>query len=141
ATVRVLAWDSVAGLAHVVQTLPACTDGPTSGADLHPAHVVATRDRVLVSVRGADVLVELAVHADGARLEHRGDTSVEASPRHFAVLDAARATEAQAAEAHDPGWVVTAAQDAGRVTVRPWGLGGMGEVVGDVEIPFPVCVV
>lgn len=125
ATVHVLAWDAAAGTAREVQVLPACAAPVASGTHRYPAHVVLDGDRLLVSVRGADVLAAFAVHDDG-RLEHLGDVPVGGGwPRHFDLV---------------PGWAVVAAQNAGQVTTLPWDGRALGDVAGRLDVPFPACV-
>ena len=134
-TVHVLAWTDDARL-EPLQVLPACDSPLASGSQLLPAHVLVAGGRVLVSVRGPDVVASFAVHDHGARLEHLADTPVGGGwPRHFAMADAAgTATE---------GWLVTAVQNAGRVVALAWPSPAEAPAPGPartVQIPFPACV-
>ncbi|WP_182113039.1 MULTISPECIES: beta-propeller fold lactonase family protein [unclassified Actinotalea] len=125
ATVHVLAWDAASGAARELQAVPACASPPVTGDALYPAHVVVDGDRVVVSVRGADVLATFAVGPDGL-LEHLGDVAVGGAwPRHFALVD---------------GWAVVAAQGSARVTALAWDGAAPGPVAGSVDVPHPACV-
>ncbi|WP_308121712.1 lactonase family protein [Actinotalea ferrariae] len=125
ATLHVLAWDAATGTARELQQLPACAVPPVPGEAVYPAHVVLDGDRVLVSVRGADVLATFAVRPDG-RLDHVADVAVGGSwPRHFAVVD---------------GWAVVAGQHGARVTALALDGARAGEVVASFDVPQPACV-
>lgn len=87
------------------------------------AHVTLDGDRLLVGVRGADVVAEhrLDPTAPGG-LRHVADRPLPGSwPRHHAVVD---------------GWVVVAQQiSGGLVTLAP-----DGTVVGHADVPAPTCI-
>ena len=97
ASVLALAWDVEAAAGTVVQALPVQDEGrpnasgtaepqPSAGRsprDL-PAHLALTGDRLLVSVREADVLV--AFDLDDGLLRRAGEVTSGRWPRHFAVL-------------------------------------------------------
>lgn len=141
ATVHVLAWDAETATAREVQVLPACASPLATGKHMYPAHVVVTGDRVLVSVRGADVIASFAIRDGGGRLDHLVDVGVGGGwPRHFAVVGE---------------WVVVAVQNGGRVVSLPLsGLSGLGgtTLAGEpaatgtvpservLEVPYPACV-
>jgi 6-phosphogluconolactonase (cycloisomerase 2 family) len=136
-TVHVLAWDAETATAREVQVVPACASPLATGNHLYPAHVVVTGDRVLVSVRGADVIASFAIHDGGSRLEHVVDVGVGGGwPRHFAVVGE---------------WVVVAVQNGGQVVslpisdlrrTTPAGLREVGTVPPErmLEVPYPACV-
>ena len=134
-TVHVLAWTDDARL-EPVQVLPACDSQLASGSQVLPAHVLVAGGRVLVSVRGPDVVASFAVHDDGARLEHVADLPVGGGwPRHFAMADAP-GTGVE-------GWLVAAVQNAGRVVALAWPPPAEAPAEGPtrtVQIPFPACV-
>ncbi|MCU1432186.1 MAG: hypothetical protein JWP95_1291, partial [Actinotalea sp.] len=162
-TVHVLAWDRATGLAEPVGALPAWAGAEQSasehatteqGTTVLPAHLETSGDRVLVSVRGADVVACFAVRDDGARLEHTGDVPVGGRwPRHFAVVGTGPGRR-----------VVAALQESGRLAALPWpstrpggiegavgvegapgvgGAGSVGSLVGGdgLAVPYPACVV
>lgn len=112
-----------------VQVQPACRSPLASGSQVYPAHVEVIGRRVLVSVRGPDVIAEFALHDGGARAEHVRDLPAGGAwPRHFAHFGGS---------ADDGGWLVIAAQNSGRVVVNRGGV----PVPTAVDIPFPACVV
>ncbi|GEA88130.1 lactonase family protein [Cellulomonas cellasea] len=128
-TVHVLAWDAATATGRPVQVLPA--GGTAAAADaatgvaprVLPSHVTLDGDRLLVGVRAAGVLAELAVGADGLLTPVRDlPLGAGAWPRHHAVVD---------------GWTVVAEQVAGAlVTFAP------GSEPGTVlRLPAPACVV
>ena len=136
-TVHVLAWDAETATAREVQVLPACESPLATGSHMYPAHVVVAEDRVLVSVRGADVIASFAIHDGGARLAHGVDVGVGGGwPRHFAVVGE---------------WVVVAVQNGGRVVslplvdlrrTTPSNSREVGTVPTErmLEVPYPACV-
>lgn len=127
ATLHVLAWDAATGEARELQVLPVCASPLRSGEHVYPAHPVVDAGRLLVSVRGPDVLAAFVVHDDGARLEHERDVPVDGSwPRHLAVVD---------------GWAVTAVQSSGRVTSQRWDGREVGPVAARLDVAHPACVV
>lgn len=129
ATVRVLCWDHASATAALAQTLPVTRAPRRSGAQVCPAHVVLDAGRLLVSVRGADVVAAFAVDPVTGLLEPAGEVDAGGSgPRHFALLD---------------GTAVVADQLSGnlaalRVTGWP---AAAAELAGSVVIPAPACVV
>lgn len=132
ATLHVLRWDPATASATQVQVLDACASPVVSGTHLYPAHPVVAGDRVLVGVRGADVLAQFALHDGGARLEHLADVPVGGAwPRHHAVVPG---TEG------GPGWAVVAVQGSGLVTALPWDGAAVADVVGALGVPYPACV-
>ncbi|WP_258724297.1 lactonase family protein [Cellulomonas sp. NS3] len=129
-TVHVLAWDAATATGEPVQVLPAGgTAAPVDEATgvaprVLPSHVTLDGDRLLVGVRAAGVLAELAVGADGL-LTHVRDLPLGAGgwPRHHAVVD---------------GWAVVAEQVGGALTT----FGPGAEAPSDVlPLPAPACVV
>ncbi|MFS0702051.1 lactonase family protein [Cellulomonas sp. 179-A 4D5 NHS] len=129
-TVHVLAWDAATASGEPVQVLPAGrtaapVDDVTGVAPrVLPSHVTLDGDRLLVGVRAAGVLAELAVGADGL-LTHVRDVPLGAGdwPRHHAVVD---------------GWTVVAEQVTGAlVTFAP----GAEVPAGVLPLPAPACVV
>lgn len=153
AGVHVLAWDGrELHPTAVVPALPPAAIAPdglrAADGEVLPAHVVRHGDRVLVSVRGPDVLSAWRFADDGARLEPVAVAGVDATwPRHFALVG-------------DAGeWVVVAGQRADRVLVLPAevlvrpgrgdgsgragppGAYGTGESASSASLPAPTCVV
>lgn len=120
-TVRVLRWDGATATATLVQTLPATTANPASSPVNLLAHLVLDGDRLLVSVRGADVISTFAVDPRTGLLTLVGEVaSGGAWPRHFAVLDGA-----------PDGVCVVAHQHSSTVDVR----------ATRYAIPAPACIV
>lgn len=137
-TVHVLDWDPVTDTGRVVRTLAATAtparpdDEPAppgqergtwqAGGALLPSHLALAGDRLLVGVRGAEVLARFTVGRDGLPVP-AGEISLPGRcPRHFAVVD---------------GWTVVAEQVPGAVTV----LSPDGAVVSSVALPSAACVV
>ena len=140
-TVRVLRWDRATATASIVQTVPATVTPRRSGDSILPAHVVLDGARLLVSVRGADVLTVFDVEPATGLLTRAAEVdSGGAWPRHFAPL----AT-----------WTVIANQTSGHLAALP--APPLAEVVPPVRgraldrststrghylaIPAPACVV
>ena len=124
-TVRVLRWDGATATATLVQTLPATTARPVSSPVNLPAHLVLDGDRLLVSVRGADVISTFAVDPPTGLLTVAGEVaSGGAWPRHFAVIDSV-------IDGVPDGVCVVAHQHSGTVDVR----------VTRYAIPAPACIV
>lgn len=129
-TVHVLAWDAATATGRPVQVLPAGSTAaavdPATGVAprVLPSHVTLDGDRLLVGVRAAGVLAELAVGDDGL-LTPVQDVALGAGvwPRHHAVVD---------------GWTVVAEQvgDA-LVTFAP----GTRAPGGALAVAAPACVV
>ncbi|MBD5786691.1 beta-propeller fold lactonase family protein [Cellulosimicrobium terreum] len=131
---------------------PAVHDGPRS----YPSHVALTADgtRLVVGVRGADVLSVHAVEA-GPVLRHLGDVPTGGSwPRHLAILRPGVATTGE--PSHD--LVVVANQNDAPASPDLAGAGipgptsslalvrldratGAGEVLDTLVLPAPACVV
>lgn len=132
ATVRVLRWDRAGASATLVQTLPASVTPLRSGAHVQPAHVVLDAGRLLVSVRGADIVATFAVDPATGLLEPAGEVDAGGRwPRHFAMVDSVP---------------VVANQVSGTVAVlrpgnRPPAASGAPAVLGSLPIPAPACVV
>ncbi|MBB2925333.1 lactonase family protein [Cellulomonas cellasea] len=129
-TVHVLAWDAATTTGRSVQVLPAGgtaaeVDAATGVAPrVLPSHVTLDGDRLLVGVRAAGVLAELAVGSDGLLTPVR-DVPLGAGdwPRHHAVVD---------------GWTVVAEQVGGALVTFAPGTREPGTVL---PLPAPACVV
>lgn len=121
---HVLAWDAERAEGTGVQVVPLAA-GHTGARAALPSHVVLDGDRLLVGVREADVLVELAVRPDGlVETLPDGTTPLPGRwPRHLAVVD---------------GWTVVAEQVSGDLATLPAGLGGAAHVMA---LASPACVV
>ncbi len=118
-SVHVLAWDESAAHGEVVQTLAAAVSGDPERR--LPSHVLLDGDRLLVGVRGPDVVSAFSVDGDGL-LRPDGEHTLPGSwPRHHLVVD---------------GWTVVAQQESGSVVV----LNEHGAVVGSARVPSPACV-
>jgi len=119
ASVHVLNWDEPTARGEIVQTLPATTSGDPD--ERLVAHVVLDGNRLLVGVRGPDVVATFSVDDDGL-LRPDGEHELPGSwPRHHLVVD---------------GWTVVAQQQGGGVVVLDEG----GATVGSAAIPAPACV-
>jgi 6-phosphogluconolactonase (cycloisomerase 2 family) len=125
ATVHLMRWDAATATATELDAVPVGEPG-----DALPAHVTVDGDRVLVGVRGPDVLVSLDVVGD--RLRVAGETATAAWPRHHGTV---------------AGWTVVAGQGEDRLVVHVAGpavepvvsepvAGGTG-----LDLPVPACVV
>jgi 6-phosphogluconolactonase (cycloisomerase 2 family) len=129
---HVLRW--TADRLEPAQVLPACATPLRTGHRVLPAHVAVADDRVLVSVRGSDVIARFAIRDGGARLVHESDLDVGGAwPRHFAVVGE---------------WVVAALQNSDRVVSLRWrdsdvpgAQGRAGDFGAALSIPVPACVV
>ncbi|MFI2753114.1 lactonase family protein [Cellulomonas sp. P22] len=121
---HVLAWDAARAEGAGVQVVP-LAPGHTGARAALPSHVVLDGDRLLVGVREADVLVELAVRPDGlVETVPDGTTPLPGRwPRHLEVVD---------------GWTVVAEQVSGDLATLPAGRGGAAHVMA---LPSPACVV
>ncbi|MGN8245102.1 lactonase family protein [Cellulomonas soli] len=145
--VHVLTWDCATASGTLVASVPTQAAAPAAGSptglqlsrtgpaagrpETVPslgAHVTLDGDRLLVGVRGADVLAEHRLAPDddgpGAALlpRHRTDHALPGSwPRHHAVV---------------AGWTVVAQQVDGGLVV----LAADGTVVGHADVPAPTCV-
>ena len=125
--VHVLAWDAATGTATQVGAVAAASQESVAHGSNLPAHVVATPERVLVSVRGADVVSELSVLGGSAELDAVQDVRVDAWPRHFTVVGR---------------WVVVAAQHGRTVMSLRRSPDGLFDGVADrFELDQPACVV
>jgi 6-phosphogluconolactonase (cycloisomerase 2 family) len=110
-SMHVLAWPAGTEL----QRVPVASDSLL-------AHVVLDGDRLLVGVRGGDVIARLSV-GDDALLTPVADDDLPGSwPRHHEVVD---------------GWTVVAEQIGGALTV----MGPDGSVVSRLPLPAPSCIV
>ncbi|MEN0127952.1 MAG: beta-propeller fold lactonase family protein [Brevundimonas sp.] len=109
----VLDWSDASGTE--IQRVPVSTDSLLS-------HVVLDGDRLLVGVRGGDVIVRLAVGEDALLTVVADDALPGAWPRHLEVVD---------------GWTVVAEQVGNALTV----LDAEGAVVDRLELPSPTCIV
>ncbi len=119
-TVRVLAWER--GVGALVQTLPATTVAAReAGRSVLPSHVVLDGDRLLVGVRGDDVVARFAVRADGLLDPVADDALPGRWPRHLEVVD---------------GWTVTADEKSDDVAV----LDRQGAVTSTLRLPAPTCI-
>lgn len=126
-TVRVLRWDAASATAVLEQSLPACVTPRRSGIRVYPAHVVLDDGRLLVSVRGADVVAVFTVDRRTGRLEPAGEVDAAGRwPRHFATVD---------------GVPVVADEHSDTVAVLHLAGGAGNAVVGMAAIPAPACVV
>ncbi|MGV8967083.1 MAG: lactonase family protein [Cellulomonas sp.] len=124
--VHILRWDGATATATIVQTLPATTAQAAQGPSL-PAHLVLDGDRLLVCVRGADVISTFAVEPQTGSLTPAGEVfSGGAWPRHFAVLD---------------GVCVVAHQHSHTVDLVTRGAADDAVVVRRLAIPAPACIV
>ena len=138
-TIDVLAWDRVAGIARHVRTI----DIPRSGRGevSYPAHLVHVEGRLLVSVRGSDVLAEFTVSDDGSSVEYVGSIPAGGStPRHFAVVRGGSSLAHGTRGSEEPDWIVTAAQGSGEVTCLPWGADDSTLPISHLGIAYPTCV-
>ncbi|QTE31259.1 lactonase family protein [Pengzhenrongella sicca] len=121
-SVRVLRWDAATATAAPVQALEATAAPLRSGRHVYPAHVVLDGDRLLVSVRGADVVATFAVDAATGGLAPAGQADSGGSwPRHFARVD---------------GWTVVANQLTHTLTAL-----GPTTPTASLALPSPACVV
>lgn len=119
-SVHVLRWNEADATAASVQRLPATSAAPRTQGRNYPAHITLEAHRLLVSVRGADVVAAFAVDPATGRLAPAGDGDAGGSwPRHFARVD---------------GWTVVAHQYSGTVAA-------LGDAPSPLEIPAPACVV
>ena len=159
ATLHVLAWDAATGTATELATVPACHSPVVSGTHQYPAHPVVVGDRLLVTVRGADVVAEHVLHDGGRRLAHVRDVPVGGAwPRHVAAVDvggepfAGSGAVGAHAGAGTVGtgprtWLVVAVQNGGRLTSLAHDHAGLTAAPhggqagpGALDVPFPACV-
>ncbi|MGY4643895.1 lactonase family protein [Cellulomonas sp. URHB0016] len=119
-SVHVLAWDGPTARGEVVQTLPAASTGDPDRR--LPAHVLIDGDRLLVGVRGPDVVATFWVDDDGLLRPDDEHALPGSWPRHHVVVD---------------GWTVVAQQEDGGLVVLDAG----GARVGSAAVPSPACVV
>ncbi|WP_232667249.1 lactonase family protein [Pseudonocardia sp. TRM90224] len=126
-TVHVLVAEG--GKHRAVEQHPATATPAPDGGRNYPSHITATGSRVIVAVRGADVLSTFTVGSnDGAPvLAHLADTPTGGAwPRHFAVLD---------------DLVVVANQNSSELTLlRLDPSTGHGTVLDRRPHPAPACV-
>ncbi|MEJ3653589.1 beta-propeller fold lactonase family protein [Actinomycetes bacterium KLBMP 9759] len=129
-TVHVLVPDGT-GKHRSVARHPATPAAAPDGARNYPSHIttVATGTRVVVAIRGADVLSSFTVGSDGGApvLTHQADTPTGGTwPRHFAVLG---------------DLVVVANQNSSELTLlRLDATTGRGTVLDRKPHPAPACV-
>lgn len=119
-SVHVLAWDGPTARGELVQTLPATGSGDPDRR--LPAHVLLDGNRLLVGVRGPDVVASFSVDDDGLLRPDDEHALPGSWPRHHVVVD---------------GWTVVAQQEGGGVVV----LDEAGSQVGSAAVPSPACVV
>lgn len=112
---HVLAWRPDEATGEVIQS------HPLHGPEASPSHLVLDGDRVVVAVRGTDVLAPFAVTDEGVQ-PLRPLPLPGRCPRHFAVV---------------AGRYVVALQESHEVVA----LERDGTIVGRVTIPSPACVV
>jgi 6-phosphogluconolactonase (cycloisomerase 2 family) len=128
-TVHVLAWDAATTTARRVQVLPAgstpAAPDPVTGAvpRVLPSHVTLDGDRLLVGVRSAGVLVELAVGEDGLLTPVQDVPLPGTWPRHHASAGA---------------WTVVAEQLTGALVPLAPGTRAPGQALA---LPAAACVV
>jgi 6-phosphogluconolactonase len=139
-SLHVLGWDDARGTATLRQVLPACATGLRSGPQVLPAHIARSGRRLVVSVRGADVIAEFEVADDGGLQASTEVDSGGVYPRHFALEDDRLIVANQIS-----GAVVVLARDGARAgagfTALPREGVGMPTVLGRLELPSPTCVI
>lgn len=118
ATLHVLAWDAATATGTPRAVLPAAPDHD-GGA---PAHVLRDGDRLLMGVRGVDVLTTWTLGPDGTPGTPAVATLPGRTPRHHEVV---------------AGWTVVALQEEHLLVV----LDRAGAEVGRLELPSPACIV
>lgn len=109
-------------------SLPAPGRGTANGAvPVQPSHLVVDGDRLIVGVRGRDVLATYRILDDGG-VTLVGVTPTVAWPRHFGVVGE---------------WLVVAGERAHAVGLHPRrdAAGAVGELRREVPVPAPACVV
>ncbi|WP_230684874.1 beta-propeller fold lactonase family protein [Cellulomonas sp. JZ18] len=121
AAVHVLAWDAAAATGAPVASVPAVDPALTGGATPSPSHVLLEGDRLVLGVRGADVLTTYPVAADGSLGAGTSTRLAGRTPRHHEVV---------------ADWTVVALQESHAVVV----LDHDGTEVGRASIPSPACV-
>lgn len=148
-TVHVLRWAPDTATAVLVQTVPACSTAPRPdgrGRRNLAAHLDVVDRRVLVSVRGADVLTSFAVSPGGSELTPLGEWPTGGTwPRHFAVVDGAVVAANQISSTVAVG-TVGSDRPVGTVgtdrPVTPTEDGAAAEAVRHLlDLPAPACVV
>jgi len=139
-TLYVLRWDDAAGTAMPVEVLPACATGLRSGQRVQPAHLVLAGRRLVLSVRGADVMAEFEVADDGALRYLTELDSGGTWPRHFAL-----AADRMIVANQTGGGVVVLSRGGIRpdaASAAAVGEGpGIPAVLGRLDLPSPACVV
>ncbi|QCB95449.1 lactonase family protein [Cellulomonas shaoxiangyii] len=121
AAVHVLAWDAASATGHPVAAAPAVDAAHAGGAAPSPSHVLLEGDRLLLGVRGADVVTTYPVAADGSLGAGTSSPLGGRTPRHLDVV---------------ADWTVVALQDSHAVVV----LDHDGTEVGRAPIPSPACI-
>ncbi len=116
--VHTVAWDPRVAAGTVVASSPAC---PTSPAGTELSHLTVDGDRVLVGVRGADLLAEHQLAGDGEARFVGAHEVPGPWPRHHAVVET---------------WTVVALQRGNRLAV----LDRRGRLVDTAAVPSPACI-
>ncbi|WP_159621182.1 lactonase family protein [Ruania rhizosphaerae] len=119
--VLTLSWDEGTGQGQVLHQESA--SGVEGEHQL--SHIERRGSFLYVGVRGTDTLSTLEIDADGTSVRRVAEVSTAAWPRHHAVTDDA---------------VIVAGQHADRVAVHPLIDGIPAEIVADVELAGPMCV-
>lgn len=130
ATVHLMRWDPGTATATELDAVPVGEPD-----DALPAHVTLEGDRVLVGVRGPDVLVALRI--EGGRLVLAGDVATAAWPRHHVGVGDCVVVAGQG----DDRVVVHGAPVAATAGEPGAGAGpGVGAAVADLAVPVPACL-
>lgn len=122
ASVHVLAWDAATATGTPASVVPAVDPAFAAGATPSPSHVLLEGDRLVLGVRGVDVVTTYPVTSDGALGAGTSAALGGRTPRHLDVV---------------ADWTVVALQESHAVVV----LDHDGTEVGRAEIPSPACVV
>jgi 6-phosphogluconolactonase (cycloisomerase 2 family) len=130
--VHVLRWDGDTATAEYLGSEHAT--GERAAGTSFPGEILAHRDRVYVSNRGADTISTLAVRDGGARLEHLADTPAGGAwPRNFTVVRGHR---------DEPDHLVVAAQhgDSLAALLIDARTGVPADTGHRLAVPAPACV-
>lgn len=119
AQLHTVEWDTANASGHVVASVPAY---PSDLGNSELAHITVDGDKVLVGVRGADVLVEHRSDPDEGTTFQQAHHLPGSWPRHHAVIE---------------DWTVVALQRSNRLAV----LDRSGQLTDVVEVPSPACIV
>ncbi|MFC8193296.1 lactonase family protein [Cellulomonas sp. NPDC057328] len=122
AAVHVLDWDAASASGTPIASVPAVAPGRAGDATPSPSHVLLEGDRLVLGVRGVDVVTTYPVAADGALGAPVSVPLGGRTPRHLDVV---------------ADWTVVALQESHAVVV----LDHDGTEVGRAEVPSPACVV